>query len=75
MRIKIYLLNFFIIITLLKLSSSYETNDESVSTCKKGPSYLMKYYVNGENITFNEFINRDSVHPLIELEKIKEKIY
>ena len=29
----------------------------------------MKYYVNGENITFNEFINRDSVHPLIELEK------
>ncbi len=69
MKIKIYLLNFFIIITLLKLSSSYETNDESVSTCKKGPSYLMKYYVNGENITFNEFINRDSVHPLIELEK------
>ena len=69
MKIKIYQLNFFIIITLLKLSSSYETNDESVSTCKKGPSYLMKYYVNGENITFNEFINRDSVHPLIELEK------
>ena len=69
MKIKNSLLKFLIIIILLQLSLSFETNDESISTCKKGPSYLMKYYENGENISFNEFINRDSVHPLIELEK------
>ena len=69
MKKTIFIFNLIIIILLLKLSSSFESNEESLLTCEKGPSYLLKYYLNGENITFDEFINRDSVHPLIELEK------
>ena len=69
MKKTIFIYNLIIIILLLKLSSSFESNEESLLTCEKGPSYLLKYYLNGENITFDEFINRDSVHPLIELEK------
>ena len=66
---KIFLFNLLITILLIKLTTSFESNEESLLTCEKVPSYLMKYYLKGENVTFDEFINRDSVHPLIELEK------
>jgi hypothetical protein len=58
-----------IAIQLITITLSFETNDESISTCKKGPKYLLKYYKDGENVNFDHFINRDSVHPLIEKEK------
>ena len=57
-----------IIKILITIILSFESNDESISTCKKAPKYLLKYYIEGETITFNHFINRDSVHPLIEKE-------
>ena len=63
------ILLFLISIQLITITLSFETNDESISTCKKGPKYLLKYYKDGENVNFDHFINRDSVHPLIEKEK------
>ena len=52
-----------------KIRKLVDTNAESLIRCSDGPNYLISYYTKGGNKTFDTFINRDYVRPLIEIEK------
>ena len=54
---------------LIKLDS----NNNSIKTCKKSPSYLLDYYYNSDQMDFNEWINKDNAYYLFEMARINQK--
>ena len=46
-----------------------DTNSQSLNRCADGPTYLISYYTKGGTKTFDTFINRDYVRPLLEIAK------
>lgn len=54
---------------LIKLDS----NNNSIKTCKKSPSYLLDYYYNSDQMDFNEWINKDNAHYLFEMARNNQK--
>ena len=69
--ISLILIIYFSKITISKIEirKLIDSNAESLNRCADGPNYLISYYTKGGNQTFDTFINRDYVRPIIEISK------
>ena len=67
---KLYI-TILLLITLIKQTSTINSNEKSIKICGNSPNYLLEYYSKGETIKFDDFkVNRDHAHPFIEIAKI-----
>ena len=60
--------------TVFRKLINLDSNNKSIKTWKKSPSYLLNYYYNLDQMDFDEWINKDNAHYLFEMARINQEI-